>query len=186
MRAEMRARLSSLTHEWRLREAAEVRRLLLASELWRDAATLLSFASMSSEIDADGLNRTALASGKRLALPRVEDEQLSFRLVDAADGPWVRGALGALEPAPDAPPLVNAIPPILVLVPGLAFDRAGHRLGRGRGFYDRFLSSLAGAVTVGLCFSVQLVDFVPADARDRSVAWIATGTGILRCRAAGG
>lgn len=186
LRAQTRAKLASLSPEQRLREAAEVTRFVLASEIWRRAGTLLSFVSMTSEIDTASLNRQALASGKLLALPRVEGDRLSFRLVDSAEGARVRSSYGALEPAVDSPPLVNARAPILVLVPGLAFDRSGHRLGRGRGFYDRFLASLAGAVTVGLCFSVQVVDLVPTGGNDLPVEWLATGTGIVRCRAPGG
>jgi 5-formyltetrahydrofolate cyclo-ligase len=67
----------------------------------------------------------------------------------------------------------------VVIVPGLAFDRSGHRVGYGRGFYDRFLATLRpDALTVGICFSVQLVDEVPHGQGDRPVDLVMTEHGL--------
>jgi len=117
---------------------------------------------MKSEPDWPG---SPWPADKKLAFPRVEGELMRFYLATHADDRGL-GQLGGDE----------APPPDLVLVPGLAFDRHGHRLGRGGGFYDRWLEK-TGLPTIGLCFSCQLVDAIPCEPHDIHVHAVLTEEG---------
>jgi 5-formyltetrahydrofolate cyclo-ligase len=110
----------------------------------------------------------------------MEDGYLSFYPDGGEDG-WVRGKYGLLEPRvpPGVPGLRTGFD--LVVVPGMAFDAMGRRLGKGYGYYDRFLLGLAGtAVTVGLAFSRQMLPEVPVDTWDVPVDAVVTEDGVIR------
>jgi 5-formyltetrahydrofolate cyclo-ligase len=159
---------------------------LLDSELWSAARAILAFASLAREVQTAGIISAARDAGKGLALPRVDGEKLVFHEI-VHDGPrsphLIRHVLGMEEPPPHAPVADLLGSELwrepLVLVPGLAFDRQGYRLGRGRGFYDRFLADLT-AETVGVCFECQLVDRVPAESWDARVQYLLTESGLRR------
>jgi 5-formyltetrahydrofolate cyclo-ligase len=128
------------------------------------ARRIAFYAATQNEIDP-----AALAAEKEAAWPRVDGERLSFRR-----GPLAPGSFGILEPAPGAP-LVEPIE--LVLVPGVAFSYDGNRLGYGRGFYDRALASMPGALRVGLCHRFQLVSAIARREGDEPVDFIVTPEG---------
>jgi len=135
-----------------------------------------------SEIDPQPLMQALARRGAPLALPVVvaRDRPLVFRQWTPQTA-LVRGGLGILEPAADMP----ACDPHIVLVPLAAFDRAGHRIGYGAGHYDRTLEQLRArgpVVTVGLAFSVQQVDRVPALPHDIALDYIATEHDIIETR----
>lgn len=147
-----------------LEKSRAIERRLFETPWWRDADSLFCFVSMPREVQTIGIRRRARAEGKAVALPRVDGDEIRFHRVDDPDVPLVRSAFGIDEPAAEEP---CADPAGLVLVPGLAFDTGGYRLGRGRGFYDRFLGRSRGALfALGLCFEEQLVEAVPHDERD--------------------
>ncbi len=107
-------------------------------------------------------------------LSRVSGTSLEFHRCQAIDhlraGPW-----NLLEPDPQHCPVVPASEIDLFLIPGLAFTRAGGRLGRGAGFYDRFLSSVhPGTVKLGVCFHAQLVSAMPLEIHDHEVDRVIT------------
>ncbi len=139
------------------------------------------YAAMRGEVGTDRIRSSCLAGGVHLYYPRVmEDGELSFFRHREGDG-WVPGRFGIREPqaVPEDEGVRGGFD--LVVVPGLAFDSLGRRLGQGYGYYDRFLAALGGtAVTVGLAFSWQLVPEVPVDAWDVPVDAVVTEDGIIR------
>ncbi len=160
---------------------------------WQTAERILLFLSLPREIDTGPLLDAALATGKTVYAPRVCGSELAFYRIAAPDGPWDQGPwdlgpFGIREPPADPTAALDvavARTPTLVVVPGLAFDAAGNRLGRGKGFYDRFLASFwpdrAGAaqtVLMGLCLPEQLVSRVPAGPRDRRMDAVCTGIAV--------
>lgn len=159
---------------------------------------VLAYRAMDDEACVDGLVETLAAHGWRVAFP-VVDAAGAMKLVELATGPglpplfhasrWTSDRHGIRAPRADGVGARSVWPRELdaVLVPGRAFDRAGNRLGRGKGYYDRLIARLrpdARASTVGLGFAEQTVDSVPSSTDDRRVAWIASDRGLLRARSA--
>jgi 5-formyltetrahydrofolate cyclo-ligase len=141
------------------------------------ASSVLGYASFGSEVPTDPLLGRLLGSGVRLLLPWVDGERLRAAEVGSLEE-LAPGFRGIREPSGRVPvdPDVDA-----VLVPGVAFDAAGRRLGYGGGFYDSLLRTLAPGVSrIGLCFEVQIVDEVPADPDDQPVDIVVTDARTLR------
>jgi 5-formyltetrahydrofolate cyclo-ligase len=154
---------------------------LIAEQLWQlpaiqNAQSILFYASMPGEVDTLAMIEKAIFSGKRVALPIVEQNQrkliptLILSMEDVHTGPY-----GIAEPSD--PHQAIALKDLdAVIVPGLAFDRLHHRLGRGAGYYDRFLSTLPKFVTtVGLAFDFQLTESLPTEAHDMRLQQIIAG-----------
>jgi 5-formyltetrahydrofolate cyclo-ligase len=154
----------------RMRQACELidDRTLRSVQLWAQVAelaqytsarTVMAFAAMPSEPDTDGLFARLERDGKVLVLPRIVGDALEPALV----GHGTRAAVwGIREPQGEA---VDPSTIDLVIVPGVAFTRAGGRLGHGKAYYDRFLPRTR-AYTVGACFAEQLVDELPLEPHD--------------------
>jgi 5-formyltetrahydrofolate cyclo-ligase len=165
--------------------------LLRESPYWNRYETLLLFLSLPHEIDTGPLLGMALETGKRVFVPRIEKQapdspgNLMFYRVCSAAGPWAEGPFGIREPLVPAAavtgPLSAADFPALIIVPGMAFDAQGGRLGRGGGYYDRFLAGMKKAgqeyYTVGLCMPCQLVPQVPMEEWDHKMDALCSGDG---------
>ena len=150
---------------------------IVNSDAWRNARTIVIFAPQSREPDVEIL--WAHATGRTIGYPRVEDNRLGLYAVaspfDLQSGQW-----GLREPAADPARAVAPDAIDLILVPGVAFTRAGARLGRGGGFYDRLLSGLpSGACKIGVCFDAQVLAELPTEHHDQHVDFVATESGIL-------
>ncbi len=121
--------------------------------LWKDAEIVVAFASFGSEINTDAVIEAALEAGKLVVLPRVTDGELSFHRIDSLSYPSDTHSYGMREPAGTLAgfdPVASAAggQRVLVICPGLAFDRSGRRLGQGKGYYDRFIAALRHAARV--------------------------------------
>ena len=137
-----------------------IRDTLTALTCWKTADTVLLFAPLPDEPDTFVLPR----DGKRFCYPRYHaDRDYEAALANVPDD-LLPGKFGVLEPPPKALQ-IPASEIDLVVVPGLAFDKKCYRLGRGRGFYDRWLPALSG-LKLGLGFDHQLIDRVPRETHD--------------------
>jgi 5-formyltetrahydrofolate cyclo-ligase len=144
---------------------------------FRKAATVACFASNLEEIDTDPLLRRILAEGKTLLLPYIRGEgaeaSMAFAPVKDLDAELAEGAIGIREPVPEARG-GEAPEPDLILVPGLAFDLRGGRLGKGKGFYDRYLAGARG-LKAGVAYDVQIAEKnLPLDAHDQPMDAVIT------------
>jgi len=164
--------------------AREAASLAIAARLvelpaWRRARTVALHAPLGAEVDTAELARLALAAGKRVAWPRISPAGPALEFACCGADELVPGPARALEPPPTAPAVpLGAID--LVVVPGVAFDASGRRLGRGRGHYDATLSRLGpGTARVGLAFDEQVVDRVPVEAHDVPLDAVVTGSRVL-------
>ena len=128
---------------------------LYATEQYRRAASLYAYLSFNQEVRTPPVIRRAWADGKRVAVPKVKGKELVFIWIDSFDR-LREGPLGISEPLDDGP--IADDDAALVLVPGLAFDAAGNRVGYGGGYYDRYLAAHPLHPTVALCYSFQLLD----------------------------
>ena len=176
LRTQIRARLKTLPLSERQAGDTLLFRRFLSLPQIAAASTLLLYHGMGTEPDTAQLLEPLWALGKRVCLPRcLPGNQMEARLVQRESAlvphPW-----GMLEPGTDCPP-VTPEEIDLVLVPGLAFDRSGGRLGQGGGFYDRWLTGFSG-VTAGLCRDLLLLDRVPREAHDRAVDLVVTESGL--------
>lgn len=144
----------------------------------------MGYMALDDEVDLQAVFRTAHREGKAIALPRIEvdSETMEFRQVEEYPASLERNSRGFLQPTTDAP-VVSATPGALVLVPGRLFDRSGYRIGRGGGFYDRYLANAPSAVvTVGIGYAVQLVHSVPHGESDVPVQIVVTDNESCFCR----
>ena len=134
---------------------------------WWESQTVLLYHALPDEVDTALLLSEAMESGKTVLLPRVDGERLTLHIYDPSQ--MQSGEYGIMEPQTEEFPESRYGEIDLVLVPGMAFDRLGHRLGRGKGFYDRLLPRLEHALLVGICFPFQMVARVPYDRYDVKV-----------------
>lgn len=139
-----------------------------------EAKVVASYVAKSDEVRTQGIIESALASGKRVMVPRTDPatQRLSFAQIQSLSELSL-GAFGVLEPAPGAKPAALSEADV-VLVPVVAWDDRGHRLGYGRGYFDRELKSKGKAVSVGLALESQRFDSVPQSAEDVPLEAIVT------------
>jgi len=182
-KAEMRrhmARVLGAIEDGDLRERSRRVAVRLArTDAWTDADTVLCFLSMPHEISTEALIDGARAGGKRVAVPRIDGDDIRFVVMPDASKDLARDKWGIPVPGANWPALALArADRVLVTAPGLAFDREGNRLGRGKGYYDRFLSraraEVPGMSVIGVCFSEQLVTEVPHGERDQMLDGVVT------------
>jgi len=165
----------ALRAEWSRRAQAAV----IASHWFAAAAVILLYLPIRGEVATDRIAAAARSGGKRLLLPRVRERPRGLLLHDWV-GEAVPGAYGILEPAPDWP-VVDPGLVDLAVVPGVAFDRVGGRLGYGGGYYDRTLPAIRAANPaarfVGLAYGMQVVDRLSRAAHDLPVDGLVTEEG---------
>jgi len=149
---------------------------------WRRARCVLAYAAFGSEVATDSITARLLSEGKRLVLPRVTGEGLTLHRIDDPARDLVAGVWGIPEPDPQRP-VVAPEEIDLFLLPGVAFDAGGGRLGYGRGYFDRVLAGAPGK-KVALAFDGQVVTEVPVGPADVPVDAVVTPTRVIRCGAA--
>jgi 5-formyltetrahydrofolate cyclo-ligase len=190
LRAEIRARLAAIDGpqiEGKSRTLAE---LLFETPWWTAAEWVFVYIPMGGEVDTRFIVSRAYRDGKQVAIPRMEGDDLAFYSYDGYTENLLPNQFGILEPDPDWK-LVDPSEPmgkrLLVLTPGLAFDRQGRRLGRGKGFYDRFLRRVraahppeSGSWAVGLAFDEQMVERVPVSGHDELLEGVVTDREVIR------
>jgi len=176
LRQTMRRQLHHLDPEARAAASRAVQAKLVTLPLWQNSQSILLFASREDEPDIWPLAELGLQSGKQIALPRfvAESENYEAAFIENPARDVQPGKYGILEPCA----LCNVAEPKrldLVLVPGLAFDWHGHRLGRGKGYYDRLLATVSGK-TCGIAFDVQILPALPVKPHDVHLNCILTPT----------
>jgi 5-formyltetrahydrofolate cyclo-ligase len=163
--------------------------VLTRARIWSASSSLAAFASKLDEIDCSPLVERALAAGKPVRLPRTTDSG-GLEFVAICHLSQLRtGRFGLMEPGADMP-AVSLAGDALVVVPGLAFDRLGGRLGRGRGYYDRALAALRHRdprpLLIGIGYSFQIIDHVPMTRLDARLDGVVSEAGLCECEASRG
>lgn len=173
IRGEVGAALRLLTPDERDRGTDRAFARLEQTEAWCGARRVMLYAPLSIEPSLDRL--WARLGDREVGYPRIADRQLEVRTVSALT--QLRpAAFGLREPDPGQTRLMDPAMLDLVVVPGLAFTRGGDRLGRGAGYYDRFLATLPPKVaTAALAFACQLRDTLPIEAHDQRVQMVFVG-----------
>ena len=169
LRNEMRAQLGAQSTRDRDRKSRDIVRKIKKDDGFRNAKTVMFYFSTEHEVQTKTLIEESLLAGKRVALPYVDGNHSEIRA--AAVGNLAedvhKGSYGLMEPKSEKLRLIDTAQIDIVLVPGLAFDHAKNRLGRGKGYYDRFLAKLPrGVKTFGLAFDFQIVKSLPVTELD--------------------
>ena len=172
IRAQFLAERRSLPIESRITLSVEIQRRFLQSVVFSDASVLALYSAIHNEVLTDRVAARAIEVGKTLVYPRIKNDGLEFvEIQSLAD--LAPGAFGVMEPLGDH--LVPIEELALIVVPGVAFDLAGHRLGYGRGYYDRALATCrADCVKVGFAYDFQLLTTLPAAKYDQALSTLMT------------
>ncbi|MGI9953482.1 5-formyltetrahydrofolate cyclo-ligase [Moorellaceae bacterium AZ2] len=183
LRKEILARRNNLTAEAVARKSRAIQERLLSLSSWQEARTVMIYVSFGSEVRTEGLLQEALGQGKRVAVPYCQKEKREliasevYRYPeDLSPGTW-----GIMEPRLETLRPLDPQAIDLCIVPGVAFDEGGNRLGYGAGYYDRFLPNLRpGTPKIALAFDIQIVATTHPSLHDIPVDLIITETRIIK------
>ena len=181
LRTRIAALRRALPLDRRKQHAAAMCAQLTAHPAFQGARVILAYAALRFELDPQGVVEQAWLQGKTVCLPRVVTEPRGLTLHAFRQGDaLIESGFVVREPLPSAP-VVAPSDVDLVLVPGLAFDGRGQRLGYGQGYYDRLLPTLPRATRIGLAYELSLLPEVPSAAHDVPVHYIATERRLIAC-----
>ncbi|HET7625962.1 MAG TPA: 5-formyltetrahydrofolate cyclo-ligase [Verrucomicrobiae bacterium] len=181
LREKIRVQLKSVSKEARDSASTQACLLLEKQIPWKNANAILFYAPIREELNIWPLFQHALSVGKIVCLPRFDPgtNRYAAHQISKLDGEIHSGRFDIREPRPDCPAIpLNRLD--LILVPGVAFDLRGRRLGRGRGFYDQLLADARGT-KCGVAFDEQIVAEIPVEPHDITVDCILTPTRWLEC-----
>lgn len=169
---------NNLSPEQKLKASGLIVESLKKLPIIKGSRTVLSYMPYGNEVDVLSFNQWVLNEGKNLCIPRVTDSiNMDAVKVNTIDKGLVSGHFGIPEPVISLPS-VNTDEIDVVLVPGLAFDRHGNRLGHGKGYYDRFLGKCGDKVfTIAIAYSFQVFDSIPYAPHDIKIKAIITEEG---------
>lgn len=154
LRKEIREKKRAMTPEQIEKASYALAQQFFATAYYREAKTLYGYLPYNQEVRTEPILLQALKDGKKVAVPKVYGDTMRFIYLEDLNG-IEKGYAGIPEPVADEP--VAADETALVLMPGLAFDKEGHRIGYGGGFYDKFLSAEPTHPTVALCYDFQML-----------------------------
>ncbi len=183
LRKDMKAALAAMDPEATAAKSRSACKRLIALDEFRAARVVMLYLPIPREVDTVPIALAAWQDAKTVVVPKVGWEQRHMIAVRcrSMDEEMVEDRYGLRTPTAGEPLPVDQID--LIVVPALAYDRQGRRLGRGGGFYDRFLSApQVKAVSCGLAFHEQVVDQVPCDEKDYPVDILVTNREVLRPR----
>lgn len=181
LRQMLKSRLRELVPADRQHKSDAAAQRVLSLPEYRQAKTVMLFVSMAAEIDTTAIAQDAWRTGKQVVIPRAHLGDRSMETVRVADfeTDMHKTPIGVLEPIGN-----QIIPPHqidFILVPGLGFGLAGQRIGRGAGFYDRFLGNSAlAASTCGYSFDEQIIDDIPMTEHDVRIQMLITDQRLVR------
>lgn len=173
LRREISARLANLSVEDRVKLSRAAVEKFLAHSIYQNSKVIMAYLSMPEEIQLQEFLSIALEDKKILTVPFIDGREMYAAVLPNLDALEV-GAYGILTVKSDVRQIIDAEKIDCVITPGLAFDIHGGRLGKGGGFYDKFLSRAVNAKKVALAYDFQIVDKVPIEPHDLTVDFLIT------------
>lgn len=180
LRQEILDRLKRITKEYSRSKSLQLIKILNACPFFFQADCIMFYVSFKDEVYTRDLIRELLGQ-KRILIPRMTCDDHSIEATELTDWSQLKPNMHGILEVPDVAPISDYENIQLVLIPGIVFDKSGNRLGRGFGYYDRFLKQVPGAIKVALAFDDQLADSVPTDVHDVSVDYIVTDKIVVDC-----
>lgn len=163
LRRQIREKKRAMTVEEIEQRSAKLAELFLASDLYSNAQTIYGYLPYNQEVRTVPMLEQALRDGKKVAVPKCYGDEMKFIYLDDLTQ-VAKGYAGIPEPIADGPE--GDDPHALVLMPGLAFDPQGHRIGYGGGFYDKFLAREPEHPTLALCYEFQMLPHLQTEEFD--------------------
>lgn len=163
LRRQIAAQKKAMTGDEIRKKSADLAQRFLNHPLYRQAHTVYGYLPYNQEVRIELILEQALEDGKKIAVPKVYGDEMRFLYLQDLDS-VEEGYAGIPEPVADGP--VADDPTALVIMPGLAFDPKGNRMGYGGGFYDRFLEKEPNHPTVALCYDFQMLPELQTEEHD--------------------
>lgn len=163
LRREIREKKRAMTPAEIEEKSIALGKLLAASDAYRRATAIYGYLPYNQEVRTTPMLEQAIRDGKRVAVPKCYGDEMRFIWMDDLTK-VEKGYAGIPEPIADGP--IADDPTALVLMPGLAFDSTGNRMGYGGGFYDKFLAAEPGHPTLALCYDFQMLPHLQTEAHD--------------------
>ena len=176
LRKKITAERKRIPESLLVRAGEIIQRRIVRTAFWTEAEEVWLYISKPREVGTGFLLEEALRAGRRVAAPRVEGSSMDFYYIGGRED-LRAGAFGLLEPSPDCPKA--AYPRAAILMPGLAFDPEGNRLGYGRGYYDRYLTEHPGHPTCAAAFDFSILADIEPEEWDVRPDFIVTERRIL-------
>jgi len=176
IRREIKEKLKGLARSSREEWSRRIQEKFISSEGFKVADVIMTYVALPTEVDTEYLIKTSLEMGKKVVVPFIDNEHhviIASELRSISDlekGPYDISV-------PKNGPIKVCLKEIdIIVVPGIAFDKKNMRLGRGKGYYDRFLAlpELSSSNTVGFAYGFQIVDHLPSDPHDKAVSAVLT------------
>lgn len=169
IRSKILKRLKIQKEEDRNRKSKLIKDKLLRNKVFKKAKVVMFYIAFGGEVNTEEMIREAIKLGKLICVPILrKDKEIMQPAIFKDHAKLKKGPYGVLEPVTEA--LVDPEELDLIVVPGLAFDKRGSRLGRGKGCYDRFLGTLSdNTPSIGLAFNFQVLPSIPTNSNDVSV-----------------
>ena len=172
LRARIREQKRQMTPEQIELASQKLKALFVETEFYKNADSIYGYLPYNQEIRTVPILEQALLDGKKVAVPKVYGDTMRFIWLQDLSR-VEKGYAGIPEPVEDGP--IADDPKALVLMPGLAFDQNGNRMGYGGGYYDKFLAQEPNHPTVALCYGFQMVEHIPVEEYDipvNCVLWV--------------
>ena len=163
LRKSIRALKRAMTEEQIVEKSRRLGELFLASEAYKNAKTVYGYLPYNQEVRTVAMLEQAMRDGKRVAVPKCYGDEMRFIFMDDLSK-VENGYANIPEPIADEP--IADDETALVLMPGMAFDPHGHRIGYGGGFYDKFLAKEPNHPTLALCYDFQMVEYLETEEFD--------------------
>ena len=163
LRAQIRQLKRAMTEAQIVEASQRLGVLFAASDAYKQAKTIYGYLPYNQEVRTTPMLQRALDDGKRVAVPKCYGEEMRFIYLDDLSK-VEKGYCGIPEPIEDGP--IADDETALVLMPGLAFDKEGHRMGYGGGFYDKFLEKEPNHPTLALCYEFQMLPYLETEDHD--------------------
>ncbi len=181
LRAKYKKMRDALTADYRSKASRKIVEKLFTMPEWKSARVVGVYVSAHSEVETAEIIKMAPLQSKKLRAPKVlsENKMRFFEIASPSD--LVKGHFGIMEPS-DACKKVGCSTMDVILVPGIAFDKKGYRLGHGLGFYDRFLPRANQTFLIGLAYDKTLAEALPHDGKDFPVHAVVTEKAIFRSK----
>lgn len=172
LRAQIRATKRQHTSEQLAAFSKTICNEILSMPIFLSSHTLLLYYPLNDEVDVFPIIDNAYKNGKTVLLPKVVGDDLDLHIYKGVES-LERGAFGILEPTGEV--FFDYDNVDVAIIPGMAFDHSNHRLGRGKGYYDRLLPRLKNAYKIGVCFPFQFLNEIPSEAHDVVMDYVECG-----------